>query len=292
MLTLKQLRDRRCQITETELWQRCKSAARLELRGKSFSSDDRDECAAKIMAQGLEDTSGSLPLRDSPRHTLSAYCGRAKNHRRSLEAQRARDDQQAMMELDQSAWADIEVDIYEPREIDRYEATLISAGIVRRLGMHLGGDVAKLFYRYVRDLPSADCAEELGMTVPAYDMACSRARVLVRAAYPGAVDFLDALAGGSTYWQDPMTQTAILRFVLHDDSSEAKHGPSRLLVRPWREGTDNGEYPLRPENRTVADSLCRCWIDAGTVAKTAARVLTLEAQSESLRNLGMALQRV
>lgn len=280
MLTLQELRQKRGQITEIELWQRCKSAARLEMRGQTFSTDDRDECAAKIMAQGLEETKGSLPVSDSPKHTLSAYCGRAKNHRRSLEAQRQRDEHQAMMELDQSAWADIEIDVYEPEEISAEDAMRIAKQTCKRLGMsYTSSSIGALFYGYVRDLPSQDVAAELGMNVAAYDMACSRGRSLVRAAFPNAGDFLDALAGGSTHWTDPMTQTAILRFVLQDDSSEAKHGPSRLLVRPWRDW-QSVEFAMSTR------------FDLSVVSKAAKRVLSLEAQSESLRNLGMALQRV
>jgi hypothetical protein len=252
------LREYRDQLTERELWERCQSAARLELRGSRYSSDDRQDCAAQIMADGLAALNGSLPIGTDPKHSLGAYCKRAQTIRRSLERQRARDDLAAQEEQDAHAWS---VDALLPEEsapveVTAEEASHAAIAACQRLGLDPSrGPVMALFYGYARDLPGAQIAHELGMSPNGYDVACHRARALVRAAYPDAEAFLTALCGDPVWTVDPMTGEPTLRFALHDDSREA-HDRTHALAQDWRDGTDAGSWPTRPE--TIEDARARC----------------------------------
>lgn len=302
LLTLKDLREKREQMTERELWQRCKDAARLELRGAMYSPDDRQDVAAQIMADGLTLTFGAPPKRDDGKHSLSAYCQRAKTIRRSIERQRARD--LAATESEQDAAA-LSLDALMPdeqpiREVTADEAMTAAKEACRRLGLTAGrlpkiSPVLALFYGYARDLPGATIAHELEMTPNGYDVACCRARSLVRAAYPSATDFLEALCGSPVWTIDTMTGEPILRFALRDDSAEA-HDRTHALSVEWRTGTDGGSWPTRPETTEAARAACQVRFRR-EAPKTAAqrrerahrKISPDQQKADALRRLGYAL---
>lgn len=299
LLTITQLRQQRDQLTERELWQRCKDAARLEMRGSMYSPDDRQDCAAQIMADGLATTHGAPPRRDDPKHSLSAYCQRAKTIRRSVERHRARD--LAATESEQDAAA-LSLDALMPdeqpiREVTHDEAMAAAREACRRIGFqtHDRSPIRALFYGYARDLPGATIAHELGMSPNAYDVACCRARTLVRAAYPSATDFLQALCGSPVWTIDRLTGEPTLRFALHDDSREA-HDRTHALAVEWRTGTAAGSWPQRPESVEQARAACQVRFRRSasvTAAQRAARahrkIAADQQQADALRRLGYAL---
>jgi hypothetical protein len=93
--TLAELRAARGMLTEDELWQRCLSAARLEMRGKDYSYEDRVDCASELWRTTWLDNGQTLPRGDDERYSLTVQCGRASNYRRSLDRQRAQDAKRA-----------------------------------------------------------------------------------------------------------------------------------------------------------------------------------------------------
>jgi hypothetical protein len=257
ILTPKQWREQRQLLTPTELLSRCKSAARLEMRGQMFSTDDRLECAASIMADGVAELKGSMPREGDQRHSLNAYCGRAKNYRRSIQRQRDRDAADAERCADEQAWTldalmpDYGVDV-EPPSMET--AARAAEHAMQRLDLD-GENVFTLFYGYCRDLPGPVVADELTISANAYDVRCLRAKAVVRDAYPTAVEFLAALVGEPIRVDDPLTGETMLRFCLEDASSEA-HNRTHCLHQPWREGTDAGSWPTRPETADAARAVC------------------------------------
>jgi hypothetical protein len=144
-----------------------------------------------------------------------------------------------------------------------------------------------LFYGYARDLPGPVVAAELGMSPNAYDVACCRARTLIREQYPTASEFLRALVGETTTVLDRMTGEAVLRFVKIDASREA-HGRTHLLATDWRDGTDGGNWPVRPESAGQANASCVYRKDGQRIAPI---VVSMQEKADSLRRLGYALGR-
>lgn len=275
LLTLKQLREQRDALTETELMRRCQDAARLELRGAQFSPDDRLDVAADIMLDVLVSTGGAPPNREDRRYSLTVLCGRAANCRRSIESRRKRDDTAATEEQDSNAWAidGLTPDVSLPAEVTASEATHAAVEACKRLGLDDSrAPMLALFYGYARDLPGPVVAAELGLSPNAYDVACCRARTLIREQYPTATAFLKALIGESVPVVDPMTGETVLRYVQQDDSSPA-HGRTHLLAKAWRDGTDNGDWPVRQSSESRREDV------------------PLQEQADSLRRLGYALAR-
>ena len=286
LLTLAQLRFMRGAMTERELMHRCKDAARLEMRGNMFSPDDRLDCASKIMLDGLETTNGAPPRGDDPKHSLGAYCKRAQTYRRSVERQRDRDQGQTIAEQDATAWSSdalIPDTVLEQRT--EAESMHVAVDISRRLGLNASATpILTLFYGFARDLPSAVVALELGLSPNAYDVQCCRARAAIREQYPTAADLLAALVGPTSPVLDPMTGEIVLRFCKHDDSQPA-HDRTHLLAVEPREGTDAGNWPQRPENRSQADAVCT--MSAGIAVK--GNKISPQVEADSLRRLGYAL---
>lgn len=288
LLTLAQLRFQRGAMSERDLMNRCKDAARLEMRGKMFSPDDRLDCASKIMLDGLESTNGAPPRGDDPKHSLGAYCKRAQTFRRSVERQRDRDQNATTAEQDSFAWSgDALIPDYVGEEMTEGDAMHVAVDICRRLKLDdSASPVVSLFYGFARDLPSVVVAAELGLSPNAYDVQCCRARTTVRELYPTAADLLAALVGDTTTVIDPMTSETVLRFVKQDDSKAAHDRTHCLAVAP-REGTDAGSWPTRPENRSQADAVCV--VRSGIKVK--GEKISPQETADSLRRLGYALSR-
>lgn len=309
LLTLAQLREMRGAMTETDLMRRCRDAARLEMRGAMFSPDDRLDCASRIMLDGLAETAGSLPSATDPRHSLGAYCKRAQTVRRSLQRERERDNLAADLDADRAAWsADALVPEYVPEPLISTPQTAVEAAdmLCHRLSAapysvcdgRGYGNVWRLLYGYARDLPGAVVAHELQLSPNAYDVACNRARSLIRKRYPHAIDWVRALIGEPTQVVDPMTGEPVWRYVLTDASREA-HDRTHLLAADWREGTDNGRHAPRATDAQAAREVCEVrHVRAAPVTadKRSARAAKAsgghaQATADALRRLSYALQR-
>lgn len=254
LLTLAQLRERRDALTERELLDRCKDAARLELRGADFSPDDRLDVAADLMLRVLGETAGAPPSRDDRRYSLTVLCGRAANARRKLQRQREHDDAATQAEQDRHAWS---VEALTPDLIDSApepisaatasEAADVAAWRLSKAPHSVADrrgyvNLWRYLYGVVRDLPEPIIAHELGLTDKAYSVSCSRARVALRERYPSAVDLVRALID--------------LGASVTDDASKAAHDRTHLLAHDWREGTDAGNWPARPIDKAHADAVC------------------------------------
>ncbi len=289
LLTLAQLRFQRGAMTERELMHRCRDAARLELRGKMFSPDDRLDVASQIMVDGLTATGGAPPRADDPKHSLGSYCKRAQTCRRSLERQRDRDNLAAQTRQDQHAWsADAIVPDVLPESPTEGESMHVAIDICRRLQLDdATSPVVTLFYGFARDLPGVVVASELGISPNAYDVACCRARTTIRELYPTATDLLAALVGGTTTVIDPMTHEVVVRFCKQDDSRPA-HDRTHILAVAAREGTDAGSWPERPETALAAREVCTVEFRPGVKVKGAK--ISPQVKADSLRRLGYALR--
>jgi hypothetical protein len=273
------------------------------MRGKRYSSEDRQDCAAQIMLAGLTETGGATPRADDSRHSLASYCGKAKNVRRSIDRMRDRDQLAAETEQDANAWSidALTPDVFPSAEITQTEANHAAVTACKRLGLDDSrAPIVTLFYGYARDLPSAVVASELGMSPNGYDVACCRARELIRSIYPTAEEFLTALCGDPVWTVDPMTGEPVLTFSKTDASSEA-HNRTHAMAIDWRDGTNAGSWPVRPEDAKQARSACEVY--GGSVrwsrpapktaeqkrAKAHRQISPLQIQADSLRRLGQAL---
>lgn len=309
LLTLSQLREIRGAMSGEDLLRRCRDAARLEMRGAMFSTDDRLDCAAHIMADGLTETGGALPNATDARHSLGSYCKRAQTVRRSVLRERERKTLAAQLEADRAAWT---VDALTP---DYVHEPLIStpqtaAAMADRLCHRLAqaphsvcdgkayANVWRLLYGYARDLPGAVVAHEIDLSPNAYDVACNRARSSIRKRYPQAIDWMRALIGEPIPTVDHMSGEPVWRYVLTDASREA-HSRTHLLAADWREGTDGGSWPTRPTDADAARAVC-------TVTRKRAAPVTAskarkqadkqagghdQATADALRRLGYAIGR-
>lgn len=299
--TIAELRERRDQLSEREHWQRCQSAARLEMRGQAYSPEDRQDVAAQILTDGIEALKGATPTKHDPKHSLGAYCKRVQTARRSLDRQRARDLEAAQTEEDLAAWS---IDALTPDDVatvevspdDAWKAAGIAAS---RLGFDIDTEapIRALFYGYARDVAGPIVAEELDMSPNAFDVARLRGREIVRESYPTAEDFLIGLFGDPVWTLDPMTGEPVLTFSVVD-ASKAAHDRTHALAQDWRTGTDGGSWPERPETADDARAVCevrhrRAAPGTAEKARTKAhrKISPLQAKADALRNLGLALAR-
>jgi hypothetical protein len=289
LLTIQDLRARRGQITEQELLKRCKDAARLEMRGSNYSPEDRQDCASQIMVDGLAETKGAPPMADDQRHSLAAYCGRAKNVRRSLIRDRERDQTETEAQSLARAWsidALMPDDVAEIEPVSEAEAWQMVDKIAARLAIDCDQNIATLFYGYIRDMPGPAIAAELEISANAYDVRCLRAKDKIRKSYPTAKSFLRMLVGEPTIVVDPMTGEPVLRFSRTDDS-KAAHDRTHLLAEDWRSGTDGGSWPTRPENAEDARRVCEIRHRSGGRRKP--REISPQVEADALLRLGQAL---
>jgi hypothetical protein len=298
--SIAEMRERRNQLSERELWQRCQSAARLEMRGQRYSSEDRQDCAAQILADGIAALNGAMPTSHDPKHSLGSYCKRSQTIRRSLDRQRDRDIAAAEAEQDSAAWTidALTPDVDPTVEVSPVDAWNAASKAAERLGFSMTSKpIRALFYGYARDVTGPVVADELAMSPNAYDVACCRGREMVRESYPTAEMFLLALCGDPVWSVDPSTGEPVLTYSVIDDSSEA-HTRTHILAEDWRDGTDGGSWPDRPE--TADDARAACEMRQRPAApklaeqnrsKAHRQISPLQAEADALRNLGLALSR-
>lgn len=226
------------------LLNRATNAARLELRGASFSPDDRADVAAAIMADVLTETGGSAPRADSPRVTLTALCDRAKTLRRSLERQRARDDADAQaaaaryaltadaLGIDQTPAE--HVAIVGRSSVAAAERAALAA--MDAIGLDTGGEnvtdtpVFALFYVMARGESPEVCAAERGVSHGAWRVRQSRGAKLIHATYSASEVLARLTLGARMIDGQPV-------YVTRDDSREAG-SRTRMLAPDWRDRAD------------------------------------------------------
>jgi DNA-directed RNA polymerase specialized sigma24 family protein len=262
------LRESKNFMRETDLLTRCRDAARREMRGPSFSSDERLDVASDIMVSIFSETKGAPPRMDDRRYSLTAICGKVANSRRSIEARRRREDEAA----DREAWTfdglDVETD-WTPEPISIVERSAMAELAVDRLLPDLATDhqrecVWSLFFKHASDITSEDVASQLGIAHKTLRNRMSEAAKLLRAMYPTPAHLLRRLVppneprpaidvDGSMIWL----------YGFKDMSSEAVHHGETITGRElrqrasnWRYGTNNGEKPIVATDASHADRLC------------------------------------
>lgn len=304
LLPLAETRRLRGLLTEREHLARCRDAARREMRGANYSPDDRADCAAEILAAGLAETHGTPPRIDDARHSLTAYCGRARNYRRGLERERARDDAERIAAEDRQAWSMVDTlaDAEPlPEPTSRVEAWIAAQRAVARLGV---GDIPAadlLLYRLARDVSAAVLSAEVGKSHDAYRQAESRAAKSIRERFPDAAALMLALADVNPAPRiDPMDGSTVWLYGYADASRGATtHGKTvagrmvRNLAAEWRTGTAGGQHARRAENAAAAREVCEVKRRRPRKPTPATARLTDEqraqAEADAIRKLGRAL---
>lgn len=208
----------------TELWTRCNAAASLAMKGKSYSPEDRAECAAEIAAKhwsaaklagatvttmtprrimvGGDGASGAVTYSgkrqaksiDAPRveilptdairndhaPSFGTLYGEARNLRRSLDRRRATEADHAAREAAENFAASIVIaDDPEDVRSTPEDARDRAIEMLSALGLPRLGKCFPVAYRAARAATETGAdiiARELHTTVPALDMAQSRAR--------------------------------------------------------------------------------------------------------------------
>lgn len=318
---VQQRQARRGMIPADEMLKRARSAARLVLRGNTFSADDREECAARILTDALAQTrrqgcadctdgascelnhGGALIVRESdPLHSFTAYKHRAEHFRRDL--LKRRDAEQAALDSDADSRASapmqgerlIRGDVETPEQ-----AREIVADVMHRLA--LDNDNARTFlYWQVRDVDQQQIADEEGATVGAVKMRCKRGALALTRAYPTTTALLDALIEPGCQWcledDEVLIRFARIGLLPHGvrqlDDSKVHRG---MMTPDWRTGTAAGDRPepligTREERAEQARKACRKgkashW-GVSSYRRTA-KTLTEQEQADALGRLGAAL---
>lgn len=308
LLPLSTLRAMRDQMTEREHLARCRDAARRELRGSSYSPDDRADCASAILVAGLSETHGATPRRSDPRHSLTAYCHRAQNWRVSLQRSRERDHADALRAEDAAArdilgvLADADP-LPEPTTAD--EAHAVARAVAARLGVAESAPAVDLLCRLARTDPStrrpptqAAYAAERGCSLAALKQRESRAERDLRSRYGDAATLLRTLHGevNPAARIDPLDGSTVWLIGYADHSRAATtHGKTvagRMisdLAADWRTGTDGGAYPRRPLDKADAQAVCTLRKVRTRKPRHGTPAERLQAEADALRQLGRAL---
>lgn len=291
-------------IAERDLLRLCRDAARHEMRGGRYSPDDRADCASALMVAALADCDGSPPRATDRRYSLTAMCGRAKNYRRSLDSQRARDAADAAERADAEAWT---VDPLA-EHAERIAAERLTAGEAAKLAERAAArlDVAEipgavdLLARLARDVTGDAYAAERGEAAATVRQRERRAAKAIRARYPDAASLLRALAEINPRPRvDAMDGSTVWLIGYADESRPATtHGKTwsgravRDAAAEWRTGTAAGEYPARPADRDAADAACDLRRDNRYRPRPRPDAAdALRAETDAIRKLGYALAR-
>ena len=236
--TLQLLRRVRDRMSERDLLKLSREAARLELRGDQWDSEDRADCAAEVMWHILAEHEGAPPLSDSPRARITHACGIAKNwraaqlRRRAMEA-RAEQAAEDAYALSPAAMLDSIPDTLSAEYLAERAAQDIAAAhdaaaaAIARLELTPGGPVHAAFYQWARGASGDQCAAENDVAPATWRKRVERGGALIRAAFPDLGALCEAMRES-----DP---PAIYR---------------RARIR-WqdREGTDGGSRPTRAGER-------------------------------------------
>lgn len=310
LLTTEQIRQLRERMTESELLKRCRSAASLEMRGSSYSHEDRADCAAALMLAALDATAGLCPAKDDSRWTLTMQCGRARNFRRALDSERKRDQLAADIAADIAANS-IDALMPDAHGLDpdaspsdpAVAAAQVTDLALTRLGYGDSAPVSvrTLIYRQLRRMDDASpalIAGELSIGEGTVDRRAQEGRKRIKRDYPHAIDFLRALIDAEP--------TASLAYS-HDDLSRPAptHGKTvagrelRQRAAEWRTGTDAGDYAQRATSAEHAREVCEVTHQRPApvkASKARARADKLaggerQATADALRRLGLALTR-
>jgi hypothetical protein len=237
---LELIREARELLTESELLKRCQDAARLELRPPDFTSEDRTDCAAELVWQVLAERNGSPPKRSAPEATLTYFCNRAKNWRnaeinRRRAEQRAREAVEDKLVLSAAAEYEIADDLNQPLGYRIAAAEQAASELVGRLALAQRGPVWAALYERARDCSAEQCAAEQNVSYETWRKRTQRGAAMLRGIFPNASDLLGFL--------DPAA----------DEVERIYRRPSH--VRPTREGTNNGERPMRATDASEAREL-------------------------------------
>jgi hypothetical protein len=254
--TLAEIRERRNLMPAESVLSVARSAARLEMRGANYSREDREDVAAEIMRRLYLDTGGAAPRADSPRVTLTSFCGTARNLRDSLDRQRARDAADAAREAQERAQTPDALGVTVARAVadmarvsERGACSAVDA-VLAKLGVTAETDDAVwlTLYQWVTGETAARVAErrELGAKLAEKRIATGAKflRDFYSVAELGALLALGARDG------------APIVLVTADDSREA-HGRTPIMAQTPREGTDAGERAERPETAERAREVCK-----------------------------------
>jgi hypothetical protein len=265
------LEDRRApRIGPDALLKRARDAARLEVRGVAYSAEDRADIAAAIVADVIAEL-GPSPRADSERVTLTAFCGRAKTLRRSLDRQRARDAADAAQSAHTYAQSASALDPHGKRGAiparllelaasrDARAAERATAAALQTLGLSAADHPADspvwiALYQWTRGGTSEQTARERGMSA-----VLVRKRQMIGAKFLRGFYSADALASRFTLGAARVADGIV--YVCEDRSQEA-HGRTPLLADVpsaphWREGTAAGQRAERAESADAAREACR-----------------------------------
>lgn len=302
-------------VSATLLLQRAKLAASAELSGERFSSEDREDCAADILARALTDLTPNVDRERSPRAwenqairsddrrvSFARLCGLAKNYRRSLLSERTRQAGREVEAADALSLAPLS-DFAEVRHDGGGGTGKLVQDIERatelldRLDLPSNNATEALAWTFARDIPNAEprLCLELGCTPHAYRKRMSRAREAIRAQYPDPTDLIKALVGSPSWLPDPeQPSTPILTFAAEGSTPQGVRRADRChrthsLAPDDRTGTDGGNWPERPTTKTAARQLCRWLVDDDAIAPTGIDRHDRQAIAESRRRLGRAL---
>lgn len=305
LLPLDVQRKLRGYMTEEDLLKRCRAAALRELRGSSFSPDDRADCASSLLVEVLtERAAGDLaavesaapPRADDRRYSLTVLCGRAANYRRRLQRARAYDQRGAEAEQDRQAW-DMAAAMSDapalPVPITTAEAAALAAALVARLDVADVAGAHDLLARLARDMDGPPYAAEQGVKYATLRQRENRAEKAIRARYPDAAALIRAAVDPEVNPAprvDPLDGMVTWLCGYIDGSRPAAHATGGRMAPDWRTGTDGGAYPARPDSAERAREVCKL----RRVRKLKRRPTEperVQAEADALRRLGYALAR-
>lgn len=289
-------------MSERELLSLCRDAARREMRGANYSPDDKADCASVLMVTALVECSGTPPRSADRRYSLTAMCGRAKNYRRGLERERARDAADAAEQAESELWSVDPLAEYADAILNARptmaEAAELGDIAVKRLSV---GDIlgaADLLTRLAMDVTSEVYSETIEVAHATYRQRESRAAKAIRQRYPDAASMLRELADMNPRPRlDPMDGSTVWWIGYRDHSRPAvTHGKTwsgkllRNLAAEWRTGTAGGYRADRPVDAEMARAVCNVRTDRRLKPRPRPHgEAALRVEVESIKALGVAL---
>lgn len=262
---LAEWRAKRDLMKKEELLSRASDAARLSMRGKEYSAEDRKDCAAEIVWRVLASmpTRGIMPNRGDKRYDLATMRGWAQNYRRSIDRRRANDqrgvDEQSRHRA--STWTDaldsIDLDTMADAAKDERALSADAADAAcDRLGVPTGGAIWARLYQYASGETADRCADRLGVNRATWASRVRSGATMLRALYSESGELLTELCGAATV----VASDGTLRYSLANDRGTADKRSTmagRMTPRE-REGTNGGEVPERASDAAEARAASDC----------------------------------
>jgi hypothetical protein len=251
------------------LLRRANSAASLELRGANYSTEDRADVAATIVADVLA-LAGGLKLApenarpstdknsgisaDSPKVTLTALCDRAKTLRRSIDRQRQHDCAGEKVAREKRALQPAALGIKPDDTTAKHAAILgrASVAVARRATDSVFRDLFKLaddgevdrgkpswatLYQWVRGETAEVCAAENGVELSAWKMRANRGGKTIRETWTSAelaarltLGATDKQVIGTTLPDEYVCAGADSAHAYTDLHGDVVHGPADVLT--------------------------------------------------------------